>query len=307
MYDIIKSKKRIKIPLGLFYEYLHDKRYYLGSEYDRLNYLTNYPITENRRLNTKAVKVIEDIIHYLQRLKYYSASQFTDPSSCPISFEAERASRRGLRRSTGNRGHQNLLYDMFEEYKHNSAGYNQFKSLIGMNGIGLIDDLEFNEIQTSSSEIRVRTGGKVRKEEKINLLVIPGFRIGKNLLSPSQLSEGTFKTIALVFYLVTDRSSLLMIEEPEVCVHHGLLESIIELIMVYAKEKQIFISTHSDAVLDSLDLENIFKVKRDKSKGTIISHVMKTMNSKDLIALKDYLHTEGSLGEYWKHGDLESD
>ncbi len=305
MRDITGSKRHIKIPLGIFYELYHEKNFLTRSNLDRSHNLPYYRFMKDQGTTKKEEDAIEEVINYLSRLKYYSASQFTNPSACPISFEAEGAGR--IRRGIGIRGHQKFLYDMFDEYKNKSTGYEQFKSLIGPNGIGLIDNLEFNEIRTSSSEYRVMTGGKVRKEEKINLLIIPGFKIGNNILSPSQLSEGTFKTIALIFYLVTDRSSLLIIEEPEVCVHHGLLESIIELIKIYSREKQIFISTHSDAVLDNLNVDNIFTVKRDKSKGTIISNVIKTMNSIELIALKDFLHNDGSLGEFWKHGDLEND
>jgi len=305
MFDITGNKKLIKIPLGIFYEGYRELKFY-SKERFIISHSGNFNrLMINQGLTKKIQAAIEAVISYLQRLKYYSASQFTNPSSCPTSFEAEGIGR--IRRGIRIRGHKRFLYDMYDEYKNNSSGYEQFISLIGPSGIGLIDNIEFNEIRTSSLEYKVMIGGKVRKKEKVNLLIAPGFKIGNNKLSPSQLSEGTFKTIALIFYLVTDRSSLLMIEEPEVCVHHGLLESIIELIKVYSTEKQIFISTHSDAVLDNLKVENIFKVKRDERKGTIISKVVKSMNSLELKILKEYLHTEGSLGELWKHGDLESD
>jgi predicted ATPase len=137
-------------------------------------------------------------------------------------------------------------------------------------------------------------------------LVVPSFQISENQLSPSQLSEGTFKTLALVFYLVTDKSQILMLEEPEVCVHHGLLSSIVELIKVYSNDKQILISTHSDAVLDKLDIDNVFKVMRDGDKGTVVSSIRKNLKGSELTALKEYLANEGSLGEFWKHGDLEN-
>jgi len=98
----------------------------------------------------------------------------------------------------------------------------------------------------------------------------------------------------------------MIIEEPEVCVHTGLLNSIIELIKVYSKEKQIIISTHSDSVLDQLDLENVYTVRRTSDEGTVVKSLVKSLRGTDLLALKEYLETEGSLGEYWKHGDLES-
>jgi predicted ATPase len=75
---------------------------------------------------------------------------------------------------------------------------------------------------------------------------------------------------------------------------------------VYSKEKQIIISTHSDSVLDSVDFESVFSVKRNSEKGTEVARIAKNMKKRELSALKDYLESEGSLGEYWKHGDLEN-
>lgn len=211
-----------------------------------------------------------------------------------------------MRRGISITGHKKLLYDIYQEYRNKTESFFEFMDIVGKNGIGLVEKIEFNEIKTSSSSYSVLTGGKVRKLEKTNLLVIPSFKISDNDLSPNQLSEGTFKTLALVFYLVTDNSSLLLIEEPEVCVHHGLLSSIVELICNFSNEKQIIISTHSDSVLDKVDVSNVFSVKRDKKKGTSVSSISKSMKHKELAALKQYLENEGSLGEYWKHGDLEN-
>jgi len=142
-----------------------------------------------------------------------------------------------------------------------------------------------------------------RKREKS--LIVPQFTIGRNELSPNQLSEGTFKTITLLFYLMTEKSSALLVEEPEVCVHHGLLASIVELIKTYSKQKQIVLSTHSDFVLDKLEPRHIYKVVRDDQKGTLVTHITDSLSQDEMAALRDYLEKEGNLGEYWKHGGLE--
>jgi len=126
-------------------------------------------------------------------------------------------------------------------------------------------------------------------------------------LIPNQLSEGTFKTLALLFYIINDVSELLLIEEPEVCIHHGLLDSIIELIKVQSKKKQIIISTHSDYVLDKLKPENVVLVSRDTDKGTIAKPLSKALSKNDYAALKSYLQDEGNLGEYWKLSEFEND
>lgn len=299
MYDVIGKKSKINLPLEIFFDLIQERdRLESGKISKREAYIKQH--FENIGFGIEAFEAIENVVNFIGRIKYYSASQFTNPSNCPLSFEVE--GRRGISITD----HKKFLFDLYQQYKTNSDNYNEFLEIVGANGIGLIESLEFKEIETSSSSYSVMTGGKFTKSDKVNLLVVPIFNIAHSRLSPSQLSEGTFKTLALIFYLVTDKSTLLMIEEPEVCVHHGLLISIIELIKTYSFEKQIFISTHSDTVLDNLDIDNIFKIRRGEN-GTNISSVKKSMSRRDLEALKDYLRNEGSLGEYWKNGDLESE
>lgn len=167
-----------------------------------------------------------------------------------------------------------------------------------------MDEIEFKEIPTSSIDYTVRSGGDVHERRRERLLIVPQFLVGQNKLSPSQLSEGTFKTITLLFYLMTVRSSALLIEEPEVCVHHGLLSSIIELIKTYSKKKLILVSTHSDFVLDQVEPRNVYGVEMTPN-GTEVKNISKSMTSEEMQALKNYLETEGNLGEYWRHGGFE--
>lgn len=302
MFEFTGRKGKISLPSWIIFDIFRENSAGLSNSNRRnvglLDYLTS------QGLSQKDITILEQVIKAVSSISYYSASQFTNPASCPISFEVEGDNKR--RTGISIAGHKKLLYDMYQEHRKKSDSYNEFIDLVGTSGIGLVEDIEFNEIITSSSNYSVLTGGKVKKSEKNNLLVVPSFQISGNRLSPSQLSEGTFKTLALIFYLVTDNSPILMLEEPEVCVHHGLLTSIVELIRIYSKNKQILISTHSDAVLDKLDLESVFKVKMESSKGTIVSSIRKNMRGTELRALKEYLANEGSLGEFWKHGDLEN-
>lgn len=304
MYDITGDKKRIKIPLNILLDVSREVVHFGGSFRGHQDIFLMNVLSESG-ISSDAFDAINEVVKFLQGMNYYSASQFTNPSNCPISFEVEGESG-GMRRGISITGHKKFLYDMYQEYRKGSESFSEFIRLVGDKGICLVENIVFNEIKTSSSNYSVLTGGKVRKREKTNLLVIPGFIISGNNLSPSQLSEGTFKTLALVFYLVTDKSSLLMIEEPEVCVHHGLLNSIVELIEIFSVDKQILISTHSSSVLDNVRVESVFSVKRCSDEGTKVINIIKSMNKREVSVLKEYLENEGSLGEYWKHGDLES-
>ncbi len=247
---------------------------------------------------------LAQIARDLSEMRYYSASQFTNPANCPVSFEIEKegAFSRGIRL----RGHAKFLFDIYNSYKSpDNTSYMQFFEIVGPKGIGLVDNIDFKAIPTSSIEYSVRSGGDVIQRKREKILVIPQFRIGRNDLSPNQLSEGTFKTITLLFYLVTEASKLLLIEEPEVCVHHGLLSSIIELIKTFSRNKQIIISTHSDFVLDEVEPENVYKVTNTPEEGTKVFHIPKLLSRRELTALREYLEKEGNLGEYWRHGGLE--
>lgn len=300
--DFTDDARRINLPLSLA-RMADDYRThgYFSRRIGGQNYLFSM---DDDSLPEEFRKPVSSFAKYLAEMKYYSATQFTNPARCPVSFQVE--SEGSVRRVAELRGHTKFLYDLFTEYKERlTSNYDQFFEVIGPDGIGLVDKLRFKEIPTSSVEYSVRSGGKVGKHKRTKMLVIPQFIIGRNELSPSQLSEGTFKTITLLFYLITETSSALLIEEPEVCVHHGLLSSIVELIKTYSRQKQIILSTHSDFVLDQIKPRHVYGVARSKHEGTTVAHVTKSLSAKELAALRHYLETEGNLGEYWRHGGLE--
>ena len=298
--DFTGSAKRTIAPLGIANYMRHWST--MSGKPQILRYM--YGVTKPIDIPDDFVSAFCAIANYVADIKYYSASQFTNPSHCPVSFEIEKHGK--TRRAPRIRGHARFLFDLYNEHKNRSkSSFDRFFGVIGPDGIGLVDDIEFNEIQTSSVDYSVRSGGRVRKLAREKVLVIPQFRIGNNQLSPSQLSEGTFKTITLLFYVMTEQSSALLIEEPEVCVHHGLLSSIIELIKTYSRKKQILMSTHSDFVLDQIEPRHVYKVSRTAKDGTIVENIQCSLSVGDLSALKNYLQTEGNLGEYWRHGGLE--
>lgn len=251
---------------------------------------------------------LRQLSDFLSGISYYSASQFTDPTRCPVSLEVEDDRvRRGVVRAGAE--HSKFLHDLYvaSSSEERVREYQEFLGIVGASGLHLVDAISFKKLELPQSRYEVGVGGKLIREKLKRLLIIPNFRVDGNRLSPNQLSEGTFKTVALLFYLVIDKGSLLLIEEPEVCVHHGLLKSIVELIKSYSTTKQIVISTHSDFVLDSLAPENVFLVRKERGTGTRVKPVSKAMSAQDFTALKTYLAESGNLGEFWRHGGLGHD
>lgn len=299
--DYTGSKKRIQLPLWAAQHLDSDLR---SSYYARRNYYHYGLFFDKKQISKTLRTALGRIVATVQGIKYYSASQFTNPSECPVSFEIEKQA--GVARHRHGRGHERFLCALFRASENpTKSKYDVFFNIVGPDGIGLVDDIHFQQITTSSAEYGVKSGGRVDTRTREKTLVIPQFTIGASTLSPSQLSEGTFKTITLLFYVITEQSNILLIEEPEVCVHHGLLSSIIEIIKSFAKHKQIIISTHSDFVLDRVDPRSVYRVTRNHDSGTQVDSILDSMSADELCALRDYLDTEGNLGEYWRHGGLE--
>ena len=196
------------------------------------------------------------------------------------------------------------MFELYNKYKNDPAGFLAFKSIVGRGGIGLVDDISFDAIPISANEVEVKIGGKLTKKKVKREVVIPHFTFSRKSLSPSQLSEGTYKTLALLLYLGMGNSRLVLVEEPEVCTHHGLLASIVEMLKSYSRKKQIVISTHSDFILDKVKPDTVYIVKNPRGKGTVVKHLPEAMSRKDYEALKAYLKTTGNLGEYWRDSEL---
>jgi len=241
-------------------------------------------------LKSEEGQIAIQIVDFLLSISYYSATQFADPTRCPVSISIQETEIQGIK---NRESHSMFIYDLYSSYRSENKSFIKYVNIINKNGIGLIENIKFTEHKYT--ELNNRT------------VITPIFEIDGQRLSPNQLSEGTFKTLALIFYVLNDKSELLLIEEPEVCVHHGLLNSVIALIKQQSKEKQIIISTHSDFVLDKLKPENIILVKKDIQKGTLADKLSKTMSKDDYSALKEYLKTSGNLGEYWKEGGFENE
>jgi ABC-type lipoprotein export system ATPase subunit len=300
------QKSTFEAPLALVGEILSremmlNRFYHVSSSHFRISRLHI-----ERQIPSWAGSTLSKVFEYCKGIKYYSASQFTNPGNCPVSFQIEEEE--GTRRRYGLsrfRGHERVLYSMYSAQKSDSSGkYEQFIDIVGPRGLKLIDDLKFKEYRTSSIDYSVRVGGKLERRKRNRLIVIPQFKIGKQRLSPNQLSEGTFKTLALLFHVITDEGSALLIEEPEVCVHHGLLSSILELVKSFSDKKQMILTTHSDFVLDHVKPENVYRVTFEPHSGTAVRHISKAMTAKEYSALREYLAQAGNLGEYWREGGL---
>jgi ABC-type cobalamin/Fe3+-siderophores transport system ATPase subunit len=256
-------------------------------------------------LSKERAAAYSDIQRFRARINYYSASQFTNPALYPTSFEIdEKGSLARDYRYRPEPPQTRFLFELYSLSQANPAIYDQYISLINDDGVGLIRSINWRAVKLRSQVYQVHAGGRVVQKKQPRTMIVPTVRIGYSDLSFNQLSEGTVRAMAMIFYIVTDESELLLLEEPEVCVHHGLLSSVVKIIKEYARSKQIVFSTHSEVAIDALTPEEVLLVDRPKSRGTIVTSIPDKMSEDGYAALKTYLATAGSLGDYWRQFDF---
>jgi len=250
--------------------------------------------------------VFENCLLFLTNTSYYSATQFSSPALCPNSIEVEDDFLLS-KNLYNNNYHEKFIFDLYNLNMSNHELYEIYVNTINHNGLDLISDINFTEFVLPDTSFEIKAGGKIKQIDKKRKIVVSQIKIGNTTLTPNQLSEGTFKTLALVFYILNDNHDLLLIEEPEVCVHHGLLNCILDLLIFKSKDKQIIISTHSDYVLDKLIPENVILVKKQNNEGTKAFTLNQYLKTNNYQALKNYLSDQGNLGEFWKSGGLDNE
>ena len=303
----VAPKKWIDIPIELIYKNLFENIDVYEKKGRLINRFSFQKIRELKKsLNNETLERLFNIANFIRSISYYSATQFSDPTKSPVSVEIDERESITSYRSYRNRNlHAAFIIDLYKLKKNEPNSFEAFINLIGMKGIGLIKTIEFDEVNFRSEEVKVKSAGKISTETRLKTIVVPKILVDNNVLSFNQLSEGTLKTIALLFYITKESGSFLLIEEPEVCVHHGLLSSIIEIIKNISKEKQIIISTHSDFVIDKLAPENLLIVTKDEQKGITAKKLSKILSKNSYKALHEYLNESGNLGEYWKEGGFD--
>ena len=145
MTDARGKIQKFRMPMFLRARFDRDWEFYasrtIGNRMMHRQVLTDTEMMElSRKLPMWASDSLYRVSKYCLGMRYYSASQFTNPGACPVSFEIEKEGPR--RRPWRVRGHAETLYSIFEAQKASDPQrYVRFMDIVGPNGLKLIDKL----------------------------------------------------------------------------------------------------------------------------------------------------------------------
>jgi len=111
------------------------------------------------------------------------------------------------------------------------------------------------------------------------------------------MSDGTLRFLGQLAALFSpDPPALACFEEPENCIHPGLLELLVDVLKSASRKIQVLVTTHSPDLLNYLDPEDLMIVEKKDGKT-------QCREAKDVAGVKEALKTLG-LGELWYSGHL---
>ena len=114
----------------------------------------------------------------------------------------------------------------------------------------------------------------------------------QDLIQASGVSDGHLQMLihlTALFSEGTDRDSLIVFDEPETSLHPHAIFVFAEAVKLATKEwnKQVFIATHSPALIGQFEQEDILVTELDKSGQTTLTRVSEMEDIKDLLESYD--------------------
>ncbi len=234
------------------------------------------------------------LISFLRQVRYY---HFDEPSKSeePREIITNSIYKKWLSKyeSTSDPGDSALMRILHMKLS-DPEKFTEFESLIGSNGIGLLKRIHYAHYDFN----RPMTDGKSAATDDEGRLHYIAFTPDKasdnrtNHFGFDGLSLGTRRIIRILASLVFDQSSAMLIEHPEDGIHPGLTKKLMGLLRDYANPLQLFISSHSLTVFNTLSLEDVRFV-------TMVNGETKArgLTDKEVEAARKYISEEGDLAD----------
>jgi len=207
----------------------------------------------------------------------------------------------------------------FAEAMHNWAFYNFIPSRMDQPGPAKRDlrlQKEGENISSVLHTFQAEWGGNFAEVEELLRAAVPEVQRlltplteegqtylaleeqGFSLRIPSwAMSDGTLRFLGQLAALFSpDPPALACFEEPENCIHPGLLELVVDVFESASRKIQVLVTTHSPVLLNFLAPENLIIVEKGEGKTSC-------REAKDVAGVKEALKTLG-LGELWYSGHL---
>lgn len=247
--------------------------------------------------NDPAMLLVQPLLEFLRNIRYYDFAEVFSNEAAFIrnskyeAWKAEGSEHRGLRNVDASMPiAQSVSMRILDMYLSKDGTFDELVDLVGPNGLGLL-----NQITIFEHSLPSPNDDKPPTNEKFYFLFfIPlAFEKSKRSVPFSDLSFGTRRLISMMVFLLGDKTSLFLVEQPEDGIHTGLLSKVIPTLRSYSDRGQFIFATHASHVLNRLHLDEIRLVEMVSEKTEV-----RALSAVELAAAKSYLQEDGSLFDF---------
>jgi predicted ATPase len=244
---------------------------------------------------------VSPVADFFSTASYYTLAERTDATRNYVSEAQYQHFRKGL--NAGADPVTSVALRLLHMWKEDREQLNELRAIVGPDGLGLvsIEDVVTAQFASTPKPNSSSGGGDPDILHIFRFTPLEGMGGAGRGLNFTQLSSGTQRAIRILTSMLFDQRSLMLLEEPEVSIHPGLLRRLIDLIRSYSSRTQIIFSTHSGYVLDMLHPDEINLV------GAVDGNTqVRPFTAVEATAAEKFLRDEGPLSEFVETLDPEA-
>lgn len=226
---------------------------------------------------------------FMRRVKYYPMEERSNPGSPPFisgtDYEAWRTGRHEPRDPD-----EELNFKLLHLHLWKPDKFEEFKELIGGNGLRLISDLQLHTLP-----VNLPSSSGVNEPSNYYFFnySMGGDQAAERQLAFGALSFGTRRVVRLLVAILYDEASVYLVEQPEDGIHPGLLARVFPLIRSYSDPAQFIIATHSPEILNRSSPQEIRLIDMTKGWTTIYP-----LSSEEIQKANQYISDDGPLTDF---------
>jgi predicted ATPase len=186
-------------------------------------------------------------------------------------------------------GNASVMMRLIQLYLKERPKFDELNSLLGPKGLHVLEQMDVSTI---------KVGAEPKRRFYVVELTPAGAKEDRGSYAFHELSTGTRRIVRLMLCLICDSSAVMLVEQPEDGLHPGLTTKLLGMLEAYSIERQVILSTHSPAMLNTLEPQALRIVELKNG----ITHV-RAMDAEELQAAKKFLEDDGSLYEFLESVD----
>lgn len=232
-------------------------------------------------LDSTRSTTISKVAAYLSAIKYYPLDSIT---GAPPFLGEEDFQKWQVDPEDANAA-VSVLYKLIHMSQNDTTAFEELKAILGPGRLDLLTDIAVRT-HDATEPPRFRT----LKGKSYSVFF---YLRNDGVAYYDELSFGTKRILQIATAILYDRSAAILLEQPEDGIHPGLLVRLMRVLLSYTDPTQLFITSHSPTVINTIGARDIWLVQAPN--GQTLCH---RLTEDEIRKAGEYVDEVGQLADY---------